>query len=114
MKVNEILNAWSATPTGPGSQFLERLARELDVPVSRYQEAAKRYESVGSWLCRDESTLKDLSPDVYVQGSFRLGTPIRPVNENEHYDIDLVCELAASKTGTLPDVDKLASSVSST
>ena len=25
MKVNEIPNAWSATPTGPGAQFLERL-----------------------------------------------------------------------------------------
>jgi len=99
MKVNNILNAWSATTTGPGAQFLERLARELDVPVSRYQEATKRYESVGSWLCRDESTLKDLNPDVYVQGSFRLGTPIRPVNESEHYDIDLVCELATCKTG---------------
>jgi hypothetical protein len=76
---------------------LERLVRELDVPVARYEEARRRYDSVGRWLCRDESTLKDLSPDVYVQGSFRLGTPIRPVNEDEHYDIDLVCELSASK-----------------
>nr|WP_315540279.1 hypothetical protein [uncultured Comamonas sp.] len=57
--MNEFLNAWSATPTGQGAQFLERLARELDVPASRYQEASKRYDSVGSWLCRDESTLKD-------------------------------------------------------
>lgn len=99
MKLDEILNAWSAPPTGPGAQFLERLARELDVPASRYQEASNRYDSVGRWLCRDESTLKDLAPDVYVQGSFRLGTPIRPVNDTEHYDIDLVCELSASKTG---------------
>lgn len=98
MKVNELLEAWTATPTGLGAQFLERLARELDVPVSRYQEASQRYESVGRWLCRDESTLKELSPDVYVQGSFRLGTPIRPINDSEHYDIDLVCELSASKT----------------
>ena len=69
----------------------------MDVPLSRYEEASRRYDSLGSWLCRDESTLKDLNPDVYVQGSFRLGTPIRPVNENEHYDIDLVCELDTAK-----------------
>lgn len=76
------------------------MAQELDVPPSRYQEASNRYESVGNWLCRDASTLKDFNPDVYIQGSFRLGTPIRPINENEHYDIDLVCELSASKKNT--------------
>lgn len=99
MKAHEIQNPWSVDPSGPATQYLERLARALDVPVSRYEEAERRYDSVGRWLCRDDSTLKDLDPDVYVQGSFRLGTPIRPVNDDEHYDIDLVCELAASKTG---------------
>jgi Adenylyl/Guanylyl and SMODS C-terminal sensor domain len=73
--------------------YLEKLAEELDVPPGRYDEAKRRYKSVGEWLGRDESTLKDYSPDVYVQGSFRLGTPIRPINDAEHYDIDLVCEL---------------------
>ena len=32
------------------------------------------------------------------QGSFRLGTVIRPVNENEDYDVDAVCELSADRT----------------
>lgn len=77
--------------------FLERLAAELDVPPGRYEQAEDRYLSVANWLGRDASTLKDFSPDVYVQGSFRLGTPIRPVNGEEHYDIDLVCELGLSK-----------------
>jgi len=82
----------------PAHGFLASLAASLDVPPSRYDEAEKRYKSVGEWLGRDDSTLKDLSPDVYVQGSFRLGTPIPPISEGEHYDIDLVCELDASKT----------------
>lgn len=84
--------------TAAASAYVERLAEELDVPPSRYEEARRRYKSVGEWLCRDASTLKDLEPEVYVQGSFCLGTPIRPVNEDEHYDVDLVCELkGASK-----------------
>lgn len=83
--------------TAAAADFLERLAVELDVPTSRYNEAKRRYHSVGEWLGREESTLKDYSPEVYVQGSFRLGTPIRPVNEEEHYDIDLVCELSLKK-----------------
>lgn len=97
MKLQDLYAPNLPPPTGQAAQYLERLVRELDVPVVRYEEARRRYDSVGRWLCRDESTLKDLSPDVYVQGSFRLGTPIRPVNDDEHYDIDLVCELSASK-----------------
>ena len=85
-----------ASLTNASSAYLERLAQELDVPPSRYEEAKRRFKSVGEWLCREESTLKDLEPDVYVQGSFKLGIPIRPVNEDEHYDVDLVCELKAA------------------
>lgn len=83
--------------TATAASYLERLAEELDVPASRYEEAQRRYHSVGDWLGRDESSLKDYAPEVYVQGSFRLGTPIRPVNDDEHYDIDLVCELSMGK-----------------
>ena len=83
--------------TPAAADFMERLAAELEVPPSRYEEAKRRYESVGAWLDRDESSLKDYDPVVYVQGSFRLGTPIRPASENEHYDIDLVCELTIGK-----------------
>ena len=68
--------------TAASAAYLERVATELDVPPGRYEEATRRYKSVGEWLGREESTLKDLSPEVYVQGSFRLGTPIRPVNED--------------------------------
>jgi hypothetical protein len=98
LKLQDLYGPNLPPPSVQAAQYLERLVRELDVPVSRYEEARRRYDSVGRWLCRDESTLKDLSPDVYVQGSFRLGTPIRPVNDDEHYDIDLVCELSASKS----------------
>lgn len=83
--------------TAEAADYLERLAVELDVPTSHYEEAKDRYHSVGDWLGREESTLKDYSPEVYVQGSFRLGTPIRPINDEEHYDIDLVCELSLKK-----------------
>ena len=80
------------------ANFFEGLAEELEVPESRYEEARRRYKSVGEWLGRPNSTLRPYSPEVYVQGSFRLGTPIRPVNEDDHYDIDLVCELRLGKS----------------
>ena len=41
-------------------------------------------------------------PSIYTQGSFRLGTVIRPIREGKEsdYDIDLVCELIVRKGGT--------------
>jgi len=84
-------------PTPSAERYLENLAAKLDVPASRYEEAERRYKAVGEWLGRDDSSLNEYSPDVYVQGSFGLGTAIRPANDEEHYDIDLVCELSADK-----------------
>lgn len=78
-------------------ELLEDLAVSLQVPPSRYEAAERSYKSVGDWLHREASSLRLADPQVYVQGSFRLGTAIRPFAEDEDYDIDLVCELSVSK-----------------
>jgi hypothetical protein len=80
------------TLTRESEEFLEDLAEELSVPPSRYEQAERSYESLGDWLHRDASSVRQYGPKVYVQGSFRLGTTIRPANEAEEYDIDSVCE----------------------
>lgn len=74
-------------------RYLAALAEELDISDTRYEQAEQSYNSLGRWLNRPESTLKDYGPAVYVQGSFGLGTVIKPRNEEEDYDVDAVCEL---------------------
>jgi len=78
---------------GSVEQFLQALVEEMGIPESRYDQAEASYKSLGDWFHRDESTVRHLAPHVYVQGSFRLGTAIRPVNDAEDYDVDSVCEL---------------------
>lgn len=78
-------------------ELLEDLAESLQIPPSRYEAAERSYKSVGDWLHRDGSSLRQADPQVYIQGSFRLGTTIRPISEAEDYDVDLVCELSLSK-----------------
>ncbi|MFQ6185815.1 nucleotidyltransferase [Sinorhizobium meliloti] len=73
--------------------FLEALVKELEVPDHRYEQAEKSYSSLGEWLHRPASTVRHYDPQVYCQGSFRLGTAIRPHTEAEEYDIDSVIEL---------------------
>lgn len=76
---------------------LEAYIESLQISPSRYEQASKRYESIGNWLNRDNSQIKDLNPKIYTQGSFRLGTVIKPDSDKEHYDLDLVCEIEITK-----------------
>lgn len=77
--------------------FLDDLATSLQIAPDRYEAAERSYKAIGAWLQRQESKLSIASPEIYIQGSFRLGTTIRPASDEEDYDLDLVCELDLSK-----------------
>jgi hypothetical protein len=77
--------------------FLTKIAESLDIPDSSYEEATLKYEEVALWLSRDDSELAKYAPDIYPQGSFRLGTVVRPIVKDCEYDIDLVCRLEIEK-----------------
>jgi hypothetical protein len=81
------------TITKQAEKYLETLAAALEIPPSRYEHAARSYNSLGDWLHRQESTVRSYHPDVFVQGSFKLGTAIKPHSENEEYDVDCACSL---------------------
>ncbi len=68
----------SITLTKEAEEFLEDLAASLEIPQGRYEQARDRYRSLGEWLHRDASTVRRYNPKIYAQGSFRLGTAIRP------------------------------------
>jgi hypothetical protein len=73
------------------------LVEQLDIPQSHYERAADRYRSLAEWLHRKDSKVASLSPEVYLQGSFRYGTVIKPLVASEAYDLDLVCQVNLSK-----------------
>ncbi|TDO05395.1 nucleotidyltransferase [Sunxiuqinia elliptica] len=75
------------------NDLLEELGNTLDISETQYDAAVKSYEAVGSWLSEGNSALAPYSPEILPQGSFMLGTMIKPVNENDDLDIDLVCQL---------------------
>ena len=77
------------------NSILDEVAKSLDIPPSKYKLAVERYTSVGNWLEAGEYPKQLVKPKIYPQGSFRLGTVIRPIKNgiDADYDIDLVCEL---------------------
>ncbi|MFC3631827.1 nucleotidyltransferase [Paracoccus angustae] len=86
------MNAFTAPITPQAERHLEALAEELEISSSRYEAAERSYTSLGEWLHRPTSTVLTYDPQVYVQGSFRLGTAIKPISEAEDYDVDSICE----------------------
>jgi hypothetical protein len=75
------------------SDILEELGKTLDVTETQYNAVAKSYQAVGDWLSNESSSLAPYNPEILPQGSFLLGTMIKPVHENDELDIDLVCQL---------------------
>lgn len=67
-----------------------RIAEELDISDTLFDRAVTSYTALGEYI----NNHCDCSVGVYTQGSFRLGTVIRPLSDEDEYDLDLVCEVA--------------------
>lgn len=76
--------------------LLQKATELLDITQYQYEEAEKHYQAVGKFL-GDCPKISEYNPEVFPQGSFRLGTVVRPLLEGEEYDIDLVCQLDATQ-----------------
>lgn len=90
------------------SQHLDDAIQEIEISPSNLEKAHQRYQSVGRWLCREESSLKNFSPNIYPQGSFNLGTAVKPISLDDDYDVDSVCEIQASRTSNSQETIKKA------
>ena len=86
------------------SRFLDKVAENIDIPPGKYQDAVNRYQAVGRWLEDGDYSGCSGKPNIYPQGSFALGTVVRPLRGGVEagYDIDLVSELPIDKDLTTP------------
>lgn len=75
-------------------------AKKLDISPSKYQQALERFKAMKDCLEGGEYDGCIKSPEVFLQGSFKLGTEIRPYKgcKDADYDIDLVCRLDRRKS----------------
>jgi hypothetical protein len=78
-------------------RLLENIVGDLDIPDEVYEDAVIKYTDIAEFLSADDSSLKKYSPDLFPQGSFRLGTVVMPQGRHGEYDIDLVCKLDIKK-----------------
>jgi hypothetical protein len=74
------------------TRLLDDIVDGLDVPNSKYEEAEHHYNAVGNWLNTLGSKLTPYKPKIYGQGSFAIGTALKPLYDND-YDVDAVVQL---------------------
>jgi len=73
--------------------ILQSLLEKLDLPDHAQKKVKERYEDLSAWFSREASTLRDYDLHIFPQGSFLLGTTIRPLHEHERYDLDFACKV---------------------
>ena len=76
-----------------------KLIDDLDISPTMFKNAVEKYKALAAYLQRH-----GIDSDIYPQGSFALGTVVRPLRGGEEaaYDLDFICQVNASKETTDP------------
>jgi len=86
-------------------KMLEAMVEAIQISTATMNSAEQSYVSLGDWLNREDSSLKRFSPAIYSQGSIKLGTAIKPLDEKDDFDLDSVCVLKKPTTKQLSQSD---------
>ena len=78
MKEKEVIN-----------EIYENIADELNISDSVFESARLSYKALGEYL---ENHI-DYPIEIFPQGSMYLGTIIKPISEDDDYDLDAVCKI---------------------
>lgn len=79
------------------------LFRSLDISSTMYKNAEQKYKALAKLLQQN-----GIECDIYPQGSFAIGTVVRPIRngKDDNYDLDVVCEVLVDKKSTTPECIK--------
>ena len=83
--------------------LLSKIADELNITPTMQDKAVKSYESVGKWI--GDGVNYDVK--IMPQGSMNLGTVVRPIDDSDDYDMDLICLLKNGRYLSLYEIKNL-------
>lgn len=85
------------------NKLLDDALRGIDISPTMERNAHEKYKALSNYL-NNNGLAADFSP----QGSFYMGTVVRPLKEGKesNYDLDILCTLEATKSGTSPEKTK--------
>ncbi|EGQ1316601.1 hypothetical protein GA063_11540, partial [Staphylococcus pseudintermedius] len=81
------------------SDIIEKVLKNIDISPTMERNAHEKYDNISSYLSN-----KGLVCNFYPQGSFLLGTVIRPYKDGKDklYDLDVISIIDKEKSKTTP------------
>ena len=81
------------------SRNLYEIIKKLDIPDSMRKNAKEKYENLAK-----ELNASGIQVEIYPQGSFALGTVVRPFTKGKDvdYDLDFICQEIHNKNNVTP------------
>lgn len=90
------------------NEILGQVTDSLDISETEYNAAVQSYKAVGGYLSNEDSALAPYEPTILPQGSFLIGTVIKPISKKCDLDLDLVCQLKNKNISwTQADIKKI-------
>ena len=74
--------------------LFSNLANELNISATLYDRAVTSYTALGDYIRKNN---EDWEIEVFPHGSFELGTVVKPVSDEDNYDVDLVVLIRTPK-----------------
>ena len=72
------------------NKMYEAIADELNISDSVFESINKSYKALGEYI---ENNLAGKKVAIFPQGSLNLGTLIKPISDEDEYDLDAVCKI---------------------
>lgn len=93
--------------TSSSSQNYRAILKELDISETAYKAAERRYADLGDFFSSESAHCAQYDPHIYAQGSFRLGTVVRPLGRDDEFDLDVGCRLRSGISKKLHTQEQL-------
>ena len=71
--------------------LLNRIGDKLQLNKTRRENIEKSYLTIGRMFDNDDGLFKGIPVEIFPQGSYKIGTTVRPIHQNE-YDLDFVLQ----------------------
>jgi hypothetical protein len=90
--MNVLYEAYYVTSRPIMDELLQRIGNELQLPQIKREKASQTYNAIFNFLDSDEDLFQGNDIDVFPQGSYKIGTTVKPLS-GEEYDLDIVLKI---------------------
>ena len=80
------------------NKILTKMAEILDISTTQYEDAVAKYQAMANYLGQDPN-IGIYSPELYPQGSFGLGTMVKPITDKDEFDIVVIVRGGGAEVG---------------